>query len=229
LENHNNGETIFMDDREKRREALRRYGIARMDFGLEQSEILLRFGRAFADPMRIRMLVLLAGRSMYGQELAEALGVTTPTISHHIALLKGAGLIKVRRENSYRHYELDPVGLQTIAENLTIEHLQSLDPTCSKDSALGQQPPEEMDRAMVEESFFKDGRLVAIPPDEQPRRYAMEIVARAFEWGRIYEKKDVNAILKEIHSEVAMLRRELIDQKIMQRENGRYWLVHPLS
>jgi DNA-binding transcriptional ArsR family regulator len=120
---------VSMDDRQERREALRHYGTTRADFSLEQSEILLRFGRAFADPMRIRILALLADRSMYGQELAEVLGVTTPTISHHISLLKGAGLIKVRRENSYRHYELDPAGLQTIAENLTAEHLRNLGPT----------------------------------------------------------------------------------------------------
>ena len=60
-------------------------------------------------------------------------------------------------------------------------------------------------------------------------RAVMEVVARAFEWGRIYEEKEVNAILKEIHPETATLRRELIDQKIMTREHGRYWLARPLS
>ncbi len=218
-----------MDDRERRREAQRRYGIVGMDFGVEQSEILLRFGRAFADPMRIRILALLANRSMYGMELAEALGVTTPTISHHVALLKGAGLIRVRRENSYHHYELDLAGLQAIAGSLTVEHLRSLGPNYASESDLGQQPGKEIDSAMVEESFFKDGRLIEIPVDAQSRRYVMEVVARSFEWGRIYEKKDVNAILREIYPEVATLRRELIEQKIMQREDGRYWLVRTLE
>jgi DNA-binding transcriptional ArsR family regulator len=218
---------MYSDDRPERLEAQRRYAAARMNFHLEQDEILLRLGRAFADPMRIRILALLANRSMYGQELAEALGVTTPTISHHIALLKGADLVKVRRENSYRHYELNPEGLQTLAENLTIEHLRKLGPSFSAENPFSQQPPEEQDRKMVEESFFKDGRLVAIPPNSRLRSYAMEIVARVFEWGRIYEEQEVNAILKEVHPEVATIRRELIDQKIMVRENGRYWLARP--
>jgi len=220
---------MFMDDRQERSASLRRYGTSQMNFSQEQGEILLRFGRAFADPMRIRILTLLANRSMFGLELAEALGVTTPTISHHISLLKGAGLIKVRRENSYHHYELEPTGLQKIAENLTVEHLQSLGPSFSADNAYGQQPSEEQERKMVEESFFEDGRLLTIPSHSRKRRYVMEVVARAFEWGRIYEEKEVNAILKEIHLEVATLRRELIDQKIMVRENGRYWLARPLS
>jgi ArsR family transcriptional regulator len=220
---------MYTDDRQERREAQRRYDTAWMKFHLEQDEVLLRFGRAFADPMRIRILALLANRSMYGQELAEALGVTTPTISHHISLLKGANLIKVRRENSYRHYELNPAGLQTIVENLTVEHLQGLGPSFSAEQSLHQLPPEKQDRKMVEEAFFKDGRLLAIPTQTRQRHYAMEIVAQAFEWGRIYEEQEVNAILKEIHPEVATIRRELIDQKIMLREHGRYWLTRPLS
>jgi DNA-binding transcriptional ArsR family regulator len=220
---------MYTDDRPERREAQRRYDAAWMNFHLEQDEVLLRFGRAFADPMRIRILALLTHRSMYGQELAEALGVTTPTISHHIALLKGAGLVKVRRENSYRHYELNPDGLQTIIENLTVEHLHNLGPSFSDDNPFQQQPPEKQDHKLVEESFFKDGRLVAMPAHTRQRRYAMEIVAQVFEWGHIYEEQEVNAILKEVHPEVVTLRRELIDQKIMVRENGRYWLVRPLS
>jgi ArsR family transcriptional regulator, arsenate/arsenite/antimonite-responsive transcriptional repressor len=105
---------MLINNQQERLEAQRRYSAARIkDFDLEQDEVLLRFGRAFADPMRIRILALL----------------TTPTISHHISLLKRVGLINVRRENSYRHYELNPDGLQTIIENLTVEHLRSLDPS----------------------------------------------------------------------------------------------------
>jgi DNA-binding transcriptional ArsR family regulator len=126
---------MLINNQQERLEAQRRYGEARIkNFDLAQDEVLLRFGRAFADPMRIRILALLASRSMFGQELAEALGVTTPTISHHISLLKRIGLINVRRENSYRHYELNPIGLQTIIGNLTVEHLRGLDPSLSADT-----------------------------------------------------------------------------------------------
>ena len=55
----------------------------------------------------------------------------------------------------------------------------------------------------------------------------MEELARSFEWGRLYDEKEVNAILKTFHDDVASLRREFIDQRIMLRENGRYWLVRP--
>ncbi len=55
----------------------------------------------------------------------------------------------------------------------------------------------------------------------------MEELARSFEWGRLYDEKEVNAILKMFNDDVASLRREFIDQHIMMRENGRYWLVRP--
>ncbi len=41
--------------------------------------------------------------------------------------------------------------------------------------------------------------------------------------------KEVNAILRTFHDDVASLRREMIDERIMMRENGRYWLLRPHS
>src|SRR5258706_10066479 len=72
----------------------------------EEMKLLVVLGRALADPTRIRILGLLAERPMYGQELAKALDVTAPTISHHLSPLVMAGLVQVRRENSYQYYEL---------------------------------------------------------------------------------------------------------------------------
>ncbi len=76
-------------------------------------------------------------------------------------------------------------------------------------------------------TFIKNGRLVSIPAQYKKRRYVMEELARSFQWGRLYDEKEVNAILKTFHEDCASLRRELIDEGIMMRESGRYWLVRP--
>lgn len=55
----------------------------------------------------------------------------------------------------------------------------------------------------------------------------VEKLAEAFEWGQLYEEKEINAILKQFHDDVATLRRALIDAKLMMRENGKYWLIRP--
>ncbi len=71
----------------------------------EEMKLLVIMGRALADPTRIRILGLLAERPMYGQELAQVLDVKPPTVSHHIAQLEMAGLVRIRRENNYHYYE----------------------------------------------------------------------------------------------------------------------------
>ncbi|HLJ34079.1 MAG TPA: metalloregulator ArsR/SmtB family transcription factor [Ktedonobacteraceae bacterium] len=217
-----------MDERQGQIEATRRYGIARMEFEAAKLEPLLRFGRALADPMRIRMLGLLAQRSMYGQELAEALNVQPPTISHHLSLLKAAGLVQVRRENNFHHYSVNEEQLRRTAGLLTVENLRNMAQMAANETEASRlAPSEDEDRAMMQEAFFKDGRLLSIPTHSRVRRFVVEKIAGAFEWGHLYEEKEVNVILKQFHDDVATLRRALIDEKLMMRENGKYWLIRP--
>ncbi len=201
-----------MEDREVQREREEK-------LSSEQMKQLVIFGRALADPTRIRILGLLAERPMYGQELAEALEVSPPTVSHHVGALVDARLIRVSRENNYSYYHLDSEGIDRIAEGT-----QQIAKLVFGSKPL---PPKSDERARVLATFIKDGRLVSIPAQYKKRRYVMEELARSFEWGRLYDEKEVNAILKTFHDDVASLRRELIDQRIMMREAGRYWLTRP--
>ena len=185
----------------------------------EEMKLLVVMGRALADPTRIRILGLLAERPMYGQELAQVLDVKPPTVSHHLSSLVAAGLVRVWRENNYHYYELDSEGIENLAEST--QHIARLL------FASKPLPPKSDERARVVATFIKDGRLVSIPAQYKKRRYVTEELARSFEWGRLYEEKEVNAILKTFHDDYASLRRELIDERIMMRERGRYWLVRP--
>ena len=185
----------------------------------DEMKQLVMLGRALSDLTRIRILGLLGQRPMYGQELAQVLDVTPPTISHHLQSLVMAGLVKVRREDNFRYYELDGEGLQRLAEST--QHI-------AKSLFAGEPlPPKSDERARVVATFIKDGRLLSIPAQYKKRRYVMEEIARSFEWGRLYDEKEVSAILRNFNDDFASLRREMIDQRIMMRENGRYWLVRP--
>src|SRR5260370_28415544 len=81
---------------------------------------LRMLGLALSDPKRLLILSLLAeeDRELYGQEIAERLGVTPPTISHHLQILKNGGLVRERRENAYRYYALDTESIQQIRETV---------------------------------------------------------------------------------------------------------------
>lgn len=67
---------------------------------------LVRLYKALGDETRLKVLRLLAGREMYAQELATALGVSHVTVLHHTAVLRAARLVQVvERENS-KYYRL---------------------------------------------------------------------------------------------------------------------------
>ncbi|MCY0930221.1 metalloregulator ArsR/SmtB family transcription factor [Streptomyces sp. H27-H1] len=56
-------------------------------------EVLARFGRALADPIRCRILLALGEAPAYPADLAEALGVSRTRLSNHLACLRDCGLV----------------------------------------------------------------------------------------------------------------------------------------
>lgn len=67
---------------------------------------LVRLYKALGDETRLRILRLLAGREMYLQELAKALGVSHVTVLHHMALLRAAHLVQVVERDTVKYYRL---------------------------------------------------------------------------------------------------------------------------
>jgi ArsR family transcriptional regulator len=65
--------------------------------------------RAFADPTRLRCLLLLATEEeLCVCELTHALGEIQPKISRHLAMLREAGIVLDRREGLWNHYRINP-------------------------------------------------------------------------------------------------------------------------
>jgi ArsR family transcriptional regulator len=66
-----------------------------------------RLFRAFADPVRLRLLNLLGdGREVCVCHLHEALGLPQPTVSRHLAYLRRSGLVVGRKEGLWVYYRL---------------------------------------------------------------------------------------------------------------------------
>lgn len=59
-----------------------------------------------ADATRLRILLLLGGGRLYVGELVTRLGIPQPTLSHHLALLRAAGLVQSRRDGKRVYYSL---------------------------------------------------------------------------------------------------------------------------
>jgi ArsR family transcriptional regulator, arsenate/arsenite/antimonite-responsive transcriptional repressor len=62
--------------------------------------------QALADPTRLRMVRLLAEREQCVCHLTELLGLSQASISHHVAVLKRAGLVEDRRDTRWTYYRL---------------------------------------------------------------------------------------------------------------------------
>ena len=67
---------------------------------------------ALSDPTRRAMLVRLARGPATVNELAEPFEMTLPTVSRHLKVLEGAGLISKSREAQFRPCKLEPARLE---------------------------------------------------------------------------------------------------------------------
>jgi DNA-binding transcriptional ArsR family regulator len=67
---------------------------------------VLRLHRALGDDTRLRILRLLRDRDWYLTEIAERLDLSKPTIKHHLAQLRAAGLVTLTEEGGLSYYSL---------------------------------------------------------------------------------------------------------------------------
>ena len=56
-------------------------------------------------------------------------------------------------------------------------------------------------------------------------RIVLEKLAEAFEFDRLYTEKEVNLILAEYHDDFCTLRRALVDEGLLARDQTGYWRV----
>lgn len=63
--------------------------------------------KALNDPTRRQILELLKGKDLTAGEIAENFNMSWPSISHHLDLLKQAGLVTAQKQGQYIYYSLD--------------------------------------------------------------------------------------------------------------------------
>jgi len=73
---------------------------------LSAPQSVVRLHRALGDETRLRILKLLAGRDLYLTEIAQQLDLSKPTIKHHLALLRSAGLVTITESGTVVYYSL---------------------------------------------------------------------------------------------------------------------------
>ncbi|WP_439082542.1 ArsR/SmtB family transcription factor [Streptomyces sp. WL006] len=97
-------------------------GLLTAPLGEEQAEELAKVFKALGDPVRLRLLSMIASRAggeVCVCDLTPAFDLSQPTISHHLKLLRQAGLIGCERRGTWVYYWLLPETTDRLAGVLT--------------------------------------------------------------------------------------------------------------
>lgn len=89
--------------------------------GRQEAEGLARSLKAIADPARLRILSMVAAHEDAEAcvcDLTEPLGLSQPTVSHHLKVLVDAGLLTREKRGVWVHYTLVPGALDVITSHL---------------------------------------------------------------------------------------------------------------
>lgn len=170
--------------------------------------------KCLADKSRLQILSGLMEGPMYVELIAKRLALSPSTVSFHLKKLEAAGLLTSAKEQYYTVYALKEGALHQTIESF----LQS----GAKEKSVEEQREEEY-RHKVLESFFTYGKLKSIPVQRKKKRIVLEKIAGLFEMGKTYTEKEVNLIIADINDDFCTLRRELIIEKLLQRDHGVYW------
>jgi len=87
----------------------------------EDAESLARALKVLADPARLRILSLIQSQPS-GEacvcHLTDPLGLSQPTVSHHLKVLASAGLVEREQRGSWAYFSVDPERLRALRELL---------------------------------------------------------------------------------------------------------------
>lgn len=187
-----------------------------------QLDKIVNYHKALADPTRIRILILLADGELNGQVLADKLGVTPATITHHAAKLREASLLYERRVKNTIYFSLNHHFIKANAAasvELIYSHSNETGgPSMPEDKA------ERLQQSVLKNFFTTEGKLKHVPAQLKKKLIVLEHIVSRLEKGRKYTEQEINDFIRQYHEDFATIRREFIMHRFMFRDNEEYEL-----
>jgi len=181
----------------------------------EQNDLLLGMLKVLADESRLKILGLLTQREHSVKELSDLVGLKEPTVSHHLAKLGEYDLVSMRADRNTHYYKLKLSELRSFRKDLfSKEHVSGLVDDVNADV---------FERKVFRTYVDDDGKITQLPMMQKKRHVLLRWLGAFFEEGIEYGHKEVNAIIKDHHSDTATLRREMIGIGVLKRERDSYW------
>lgn len=196
-----------------------------MDAG--QIHMLVQFFKTLADEKRLHIIGLLTDREMRVAELAEALELSEPTISHHLKILREMGLVNLRIDGTSHYYRLSTDMMKRLKRQ--VDQLESLEVPVQRTERDDLEWIEALDFGEDDKKVLRDytaeGRLTQIPVKQKKLLVILNWLDTLFEESRFYTEAEVNEIIGAVHHDYVTLRRCMIDFGYLRRERGggQYW------
>jgi hypothetical protein len=176
-----------------------------------QNEVL-EFFKAFTNIERLKIAGLLAATALTATQAAERLRMQPKEAMNHISYLAHLGYLKSQEGV----YTLDSEALKKLSRQV----LEGSKPRSKAEDFEG----EEFDRKVLKDFISIDGKLIAIPTQNKKRLVILRYLLQPFEPGIRYPEKQVNELLRQYFADTASLRRYMVDEGLLKRENSVYWL-----
>ena len=176
----------------------------------------IKLFKCLADKSRLQILKSLIQEDMYVERLAERLGLTAPTISFHLKKLEDAGAVTAYKQQYYMMYSIKKDVFMTNIIDIIQEKSQEADE---------QEEREKVYRQKVLDAFFEYGKLKSIPSQRKKEKIILEEIAKSFEKGKVYTEREVNILIADYFDDFCTLRRDMIAEHILERDNMNYWLA----
>ncbi len=161
-----------------------------------------------AEPDRLATFAAVVLGADSPAEVAERTGLPTRTVVAALRRLESGGLVET-------------VDGRTVARVDAFKEAVRAHPPNPGDGGTDLDP----DRATsaVLRTFVRDGRISQLPAARGKRRLLLEHIVTVFEPGVRYPEREVNALLRAWHDDYAALRRYLVDEVLLTRQDGVYW------
>lgn len=199
-----------------------------MSRDMTQQKEFLAMLKALSDEQRLTMVGMMSKTERTVKEMAEALGLSEPTISHHVSKLHETGFLNLRMAGTQRFYTLNPrriARFKSYAAEVDSMPTQSTKEVSDNTWIEGLTLSTEDKKVLRDYTF--NGKLTQLPLKEKKWLAILRWVVTLFEPESRYTEKQVNALISQIHEDYATIRRNLVEYGFMRREigGGEYWLT----
>ena len=86
--------------------------------GISQNNFDIEAVKALSDEVRLEILNIIGHRELMVNEIADKTSVSRPTVSHHLQILKRAGIVTSRKEGKEMYYSVNMYTLTSLSESI---------------------------------------------------------------------------------------------------------------